>query len=300
MTKTMTFSMLIGVLLAVRPVLGGETPGGPDDEQRIRAAVRSYVEAFNRADADAIADHWAEDARYTASTGERFTGREAIRAAHESYFAETPGIRIEILDPRIRLIGSDTAIEEGKVRVLRPGEAPEETTYLAVHVKINEKWQLDTVREDTFTTVPSHHGWLKELEWMVGEWVDQDENVTVRTKCSWTKNRNYLTRSFSVSVQDRIDLEGTQVIGWDPAARQIRSWVFDSDGGFGEGRWRQEGNRWIVTTNAVLPDGKKASAVNIITHVDENTFTWQSVDRVVDGELLPNIEAFRVVRVNEK
>ena len=29
----------------------------------------------------------------------------------------------------------------------------------------------------------------------------------------------------------------TQRIGWDPAAKQIRSWEFDSEGGFGEGTW---------------------------------------------------------------
>ena len=42
------------------------------------------------------------------------------------------------------------------------------------------------------------------------------------------------------------DLEGTQVIGWDPAAGTIRSWMFDSDGGFGEGTWSKKDNSWIV------------------------------------------------------
>ena len=64
------------------------------------------------------------------------------------------------------------------------------------------------------------------------------------------------------------DLEGTQVIGWDPAAGTIRSWMFDSDGGFGEGTWSKKDNSWIVKFNQVLPDGRKASATNIYTLID--------------------------------
>ena len=64
------------------------------------------------------------------------------------------------------------------------------------------------------------------------------------------------------------DLEGTQVIGWDPAAGTIRSWMFDSDGGFGEGIWTKNDNTWIVKFSQVLPDGRKASATNIYTLVD--------------------------------
>ena len=92
------------------------------------------------------------------------------------------------------------------------------------------------------------------------------------------------------------DLEGTQIVGWDPAAGTIRSWMFDSDGGFGEGVWSKKGNSWIVKFSQVLPDGRKASATNIYTIVDDNTFTWKSVGREVDGEFLPNVDEFKMVR----
>ena len=73
---------------------------------------------------------------------------------------------------------------------------------------------------------------LDQLDWMIGTWTDGDENTTVRTVCEWAKNHTFITRSFKAFVDGKIDLEGTQVIGWDPAAGRIRSWVFDSDGGF--------------------------------------------------------------------
>jgi hypothetical protein len=33
-----------------------------------------------------------------------------------------------------------------------------------------------------------------------------------------------------------------------------------------------------------------------MTYVDDNTFTWQSVNREVAGELLPNVDEVVVVR----
>jgi len=141
-----------------------------------------------------------------------------------------------------------------------------------------------------------HYEQLKELEWMVGEWVDQGEDATITTVCRWTKNRNFMTRSFKVVTADDRVLEGTQVIGWDPADKRIRSWLFDSEGGFGEGRWSRDGNRWIVKASQVLKSGGRASAINVITYVDDNTLTWQSTGREVDGEMLPDVPEVTVVR----
>lgn len=137
---------------------------------------------------------------------------------------------------------------------------------------------------------------LDELEWMVGQWVDQGEAATITTNCSWTKNRKFLTRSFKITMDDQVTLEGTQVVGWDPIESQIRSWTFDSEGGFGEGRWIQDGKRWLVKTSHVLAGGERASAVNVITYVDSDSFRWQSVGREIAGELQPNIPEVTVVR----
>ena len=142
----------------------------------------------------------------------------------------------------------------------------------------------------------SHHEKLKELEWMIGTWVDEDEEARVETTCQWTKNQTFLTRFFTVSVRDRVEMAGVQIVGWDPAAQQIRSWVFDSDGGFGEGMWTKKDKQWHVHSKGTLPDGGQSTSVNIITHVDDDTFTWQVVNRVVDGELLPNVDEVVVVR----
>ena len=149
----------------------------------------------------------------------------------------------------------------------------------------------DAATDDARQTSP-----LGELGWMIGQWVDEGKDSKIVTSCSWTKNRKFLTRSFSVTIDGQLSLEGTQFIGWDPIAGRIRSWTFDSEGGFGEGRWIRDGNRWLVKMSFVLGSGERASAVNVITFVDQDTLRWQSIDREVAGELLPNIPEVTVVR----
>ena len=267
------------------------------DEAAIRASVKSYVAAFNRGDATRLASHWSDDGEYITPDGNRITGRTSIEAAFKDLFAAENPPRLEVSNTQVKFVTEEVVIEEGTARVIPPREVPTNSTYMAVHVKSDGKWKLHSVREVVLPSPPSHYKELQQLEWMIGSWVDESEAAVVETVCEWTKNKNFITRSFKTSVEGMDPLEGTQVIGWDPVASSIRSWLFDSDGGFAEGFWSQDGNRWIVRTKQVLPDGRQASAVNVFTYRDQNTFTWQSTQRLVDGEQLPDVEEFPVVRV---
>ncbi|MGO9462571.1 MAG: hypothetical protein ACLQIB_29180 [Isosphaeraceae bacterium] len=137
---------------------------------------------------------------------------------------------------------------------------------------------------------------LEELAWMVGDWVDQDDDATIESSVNWTKNRKFLTRSFRVSVKNSAPHSGMQLIGWDPAEKTIRSWTYDAEGGFGEERWRRTGDRWTIRTKYTLPDGKLGSATQVMHPIDDKTFTWRSVNRVVGGTLQPDIDEVTVVR----
>ena len=72
--------------------------------------------------------------------------------------------------------------------------------------------------------------------------------------------------------------------------------MFDSDGGFGEGTWELDGEHWTIAMASTLPDGKKASSVNLMKMIDSDSYTWQSVARAVDGEILPNTDEVLIVR----
>ncbi|MEI6634231.1 MAG: SgcJ/EcaC family oxidoreductase [Chlamydiota bacterium] len=285
------------VVWGLAPAAGAEADRRAADEAVIRKAVESYVAAYNKGDAGALAALWSSAAVYTNPLSEeQAVGREAIEKEFAGIFADAKGVRLEAKTDSIQFISPSVAVEYGTARVTLPDQAPEETEYTAVYVKHEKQWLLDRVTEKEAPVVPSHYEQLKCLEWMTGRWVDQDDEATVVTECDWTRNNNFLIRFFTVQIRDRIDMAGMQIIGWDPAAKQIRSWVFDSDGSFGQGTWKKKGNRWYIQQSGVLSDGKKSSAVNIITCVDDATCTLQSVNRTEDGELLPDIEEVKITK----
>ncbi len=268
----------------------------PTAEELIRAAISSYKTAFDKGDAKAVAGHWTPEGEFTPPGGDTIKGRAALEKNFAGYFKETPQAKIEIQSIDIRLISPGVALENGVAEVILPEQEPSVTEYTAVHVKTPEGWKMDNVTETAVMAPQSHYEQLKPLEWMIGTWVDEGDDGSVETVCKWTKNKNFMTRSFKVHIEGRVALEGTQIIGWDPDKQTIRSWLFDSEGGFGVGIWSQNGNRWTVRNLQVLANGEKATGVNIMTKIDENSFTFRSLGREVDGELLPGVDEITIVR----
>jgi uncharacterized protein (TIGR02246 family) len=255
------------------------------------------VQAFNKHDAKALADAWSPEAVYTNRiTGEEVVGRAAIEQQFAAIFKSQPETRLELSVASIQFVSPNVAVEHGTAKLLAPKAEPEEIEYSAVFVKRDGRWLLDRVTDEAKEVVISHYEQLKPLEWMIGRWVDKDENVDIKTECNWTKNQNFITRSFTVAVHGRINMSGMQIVGWDPAAKTIRSWTFDSDGGFAEATWTRKGEKWFIHNKGVLADGRKASMVNVIKPVDANSFTWQTIERTAGGKLLPNVNEVVIVR----
>jgi hypothetical protein len=100
---------------------------------------------------------------------------------------------------------------------------------------------LDRVTDTAKESAPSSYEQLKPLEWMIGRWVDKDDKVDIKTECQWTKNRNFITRSFTVAAEGQINLSGMQFIGWDPVAKAIH---------FADGQTQQ----WLMVR---LPEPKQ-------------------------------------------
>ena len=125
---------------------------------------------------------------------------------------------------------------------------------------------------------------LKELEWLIGTWHVATKDREVTTTYEWDENKAFIRGKYTVKEGDKVVESGTQMIGKDNAEGAIRSWVFQSDGGFGDGLWTRDGKKWTVDVYGVTPDGRELTATAIYIHVDANTYTWQSVDQAVDGE----------------
>jgi uncharacterized protein (TIGR02246 family) len=290
-------SCLVVATLAPLAAIAQETPDQAKDEAQIRKTGKAYVDAFNAGDAKTLAEFWSPEAVYTnRQTGEQVVGRKAIAKQFTELFKSAKGLKLEVDVESIQFVSPNVAVEAGVASFVAAKADPELINYSAVYVRRDGKWLLDRVTDDPSPAAPSSYQQLKQLEWMVGTWVDEDESARIETECKWAKNNSFITRSFSVAIEGRIDMSGMQVIGWDAAEKQIRSWTFDSDGGFSEGKWTSKGKQWLIRKVGVLADGRKASAVNVVTKIDDNMFTLKSVARAVGGDILPSIDEVTVVR----
>ncbi len=267
------------------------------DQTAIEKRVASYMAAFNARDAKTLAAHWSPEAVYVNPvTGSQVEGRAAIEKEFTAILAEQKDSKLAVAVESIQFISPSVAVENGVATIVSGGGEPQKANYSAIHVKREGKWYLDRVTEEDAPVAASNYENLKELEWMIGTWIDSDDQSQIQTSCAWTKNKSFITRKFKVSVGEYVEMSGLQIIGWDAAAKQIRSWVFDSDGGFAEGVWTNKKDNWYITKSGTLADGRKSSSVNVIKRVDDDQFKWQSVNRTVGGKLLPNLNEVVVVR----
>ena len=268
-----------------------------DDEKAIAGLLATFAKAFNGGDAAGAAATFAEDALVVEEHGERIEGRAAIRAGLAASFANNPGSTIAIKVDSLRFLGPDTALEEGQTTITPagPGGVPELTRFTVVYIKKNGQWLQSAVRDESSHALGPHER-LKELEWLVGDWINESQDAVVNTTCKWSKDGNFLIRDFTMKTQGEAVLSGTQRIGWDAVKRQFKTWIFDSEGGFGEGYWTRDGDRWLIKADGVRQDGQPASATNIITRLGKDRVSWQSVDRTLGGAAIAGINEFTLVR----
>lgn len=137
---------------------------------------------------------------------------------------------------------------------------------------------------------------LSELAWLVGDWADDDGDGRFEASVKWSKNGAFLIHSYRVSNVAAEPISGMQIVAWDPAEKRIRSWTYDSHGGFGEESWSRAGDRWSIRKKFTLPDGGRASALQIITRASDDAFRFKSVNRVIDGALQPDLDEVTLVR----
>ena len=279
----------------------GSTAAAPsEDEAAIRASAEAYEKAFAASDAKALAAAFSEDGELTVETGRTFKGRDDIEQEYTAIFADRAGAKIDVQIESIKFLSPDVAVESGTAQAESKSSASGPgTKYTAVHVKRDGKWLLANVNESR-AAAPNDKERLAALAFLVGEWkAELGAGKTYESRCEWMPGQGFLKRTFSVKEKSQELTSGTQIIGYDPLAGQIISWTFDASGGFGHELWEQNGGRWRISASSILPDGGTSLSTNYLTKGDNNSFTWQSVERSLNDQLLPDTALVRVERISE-
>ena len=294
-TGLLLIGLITGTILAPR-ILCAEEARAPMkvNEAEIRECAKVFANAFNAGNAKAIAAQWTKDGDYTNEAGIEFNGREAIEKEYENFFKQFPGVKIKIDIDEIKMLSETSAIEEGTATL---GElAPVECHYVLIHVKKNGKWLIASAR-DMRIEAKSNFERFCELEKLIGTWSHETDAGKIETTYRWIANKKFIERDFSVSIDGKTTLSGTQIIGWEPSSQQITSWLFDSTGGNGVATWSPTTNGWMIQSSGVTEDGTVTAATNYWNFLDDDTITWKSTNRIMGNEPLAETAELTLKRI---
>lgn len=277
--------------------LGAQEPAtgaASDAGNALKLSVDEFVKAYNQHDPKRLAELFLVEALVYGEDAKLLEGRERIASAFAAVFESSPEIRIEVTVNSIDMIGQTMAVETGiSTSMATPDAIPERSRYVALHVLRESVWKIALLRDMPAEPSPQEH--LMPLSWLVGEWVDESREGRVSTSCRWDDSRCYLLQEIAVHRAGKNEIRISQRIGWDPRAKTIKAWMFDSTGGYGESVWTPTDTGWLIKATAVRADGSSASATNFVEIDGYDAYGWRSVDRVVGGEVEPDVEV-RVVR----
>ena len=260
---------------------------------------QSYTKTFDAGDAKALAAFWKSDGEIVDAEGMQTVGRAAIEKMFADFFAKNPGSKTTIQLLSAKPEGEGVIVADILPKINPPiSKSIYQVGATVVLVKGKDgKWLIEGVREKN--PVPASYEHLKQLEWLVGDWTvnpKKADHVVFSVNCHWTENKSFLICMFTIKHLDMVR-HGTEVIGWDARERKIRSWMFDSNGGFTHGFWEENGKRWTIEVIGETPEGEVVKGTQIITAIDPDTFTFELKNRVKGSEKEADIPLLEMQRV---
>lgn len=274
---------------------GGQTtsnqPATGNDEAGVRGAAAALIAAMQAGDAVALGNAWAADAEYSDDAGHRTKGRDAIVNLYKPSLANYKAGKLTAKIDSLRFLTPDVAAMEGTVEFTPAGGAADRNRFSATWARRNNKWQIVSARD-----LPALEGefadrGMEELKWLVGDWLaeDKEKGTSIKLSVRPELDKKFLRMDFTIKGTTS-EFKVVQYAGFDPIEGILRTWTFDSRGGFGQGMWTRQASIWQGESDAVLPTGQYGSAVNFMRMNGPDSFVWQATEREVEGQPIPDSE----------
>lgn len=277
--------------------------GRPDkNAEMVTKALAALAKALNARDPKAIAEQFTPKGEFIDADDNVYDSHETIAGEFAALFEVNPRKNsVELTFDEIReispgILSVDCTATFSDVEGKDDDREIVDVDFSALLVKqSNGSWLFASIRSEGEGNVRTPHARLKQLEWLVGEWVDESDESTMYTKTRWSDDNNFLITDFTIRVAGRKVMSGTQRIGWDGSLDKFKSWVFDSEGGHAEGIWTELEDRWVVKVTGVRPDGDACSSTNTYEQSGPDRYLFSVTDRIVGDETSPDFTS-RVVR----
>jgi uncharacterized protein (TIGR02246 family) len=272
-----------------------------DDPQKanleaLAANASAFVEAYNQADADAIAQRFLPDGEIVLANGEVVSGREEISEFYADLFSGDKDPKAALEAGAVRFPTPGIAIEDGTLHVTRPTGEIVSHFYTAVQIKQeNGSWLTASIRDEIQDHAPASEK-LIALEWMVGDWLLEHDGARTFLSFSWSDDGPYIDGKLLTEQAGEPSTSSTYRIGWNSNRKNYISWAFDSLGGYTKSDWTATEGGWLLRTAGVTADGEVNQSTQLLEPDPEHQgFGWSSRDQTIGGKVLPD-RSIRVVK----
>src|SRR5690349_11434476 len=187
----MMSSLLLTVIALPWAANAPATQPAPD-EQAIRQFINTYIDAYNKGDAEAVAALFTEDAEYVQEDGDVLHGRKEIREEVAKTFEDQKGAKLSVQIDSIEQPRRNMVIVRGVGTVTLENGSATSAHFRAAHVKHKDKWLIKSTEE-----IGEGGEALEQLSWAIGSWMDEDEKASIRTDFEWSSDRHFIMRSFT-------------------------------------------------------------------------------------------------------
>ena len=290
-------ALLIGSACNTAEAKRVSSGSGSGEENAVLSQLASLNKMIAAGDSKGMALLWSTDGRFTDDLGTAYNGREAVEANFEKSFKETGKPPVELVIETIKFHAPGVAVVEGTVN--HKASKNKISRYSMTMSKKSKEWKIASATETPIIAgVAAPENPLESFDWLIGDWEVEKGTNKVNMKAHWAPSKKFIFCEYDIRDGSNPARRETQVIGWDPRNGIPISWNFDSNGGYGQGRWSRKSNQWVVQANGMDRSGSTTDATNIYTRADKNTFVWQSVNRHINGLPVGDTQPLNVKRVS--
>ncbi len=262
---------------------------------QVRKSSEQVIAAFNAAKVDDVASMFLPKGELIDEEGTVYQGEKEIKDLLSAFFKKFPGTKLTLDIESVRIVGP-VAIEEGtRTMKAKDGTTQSQFRYISVRAKTDDGWKIASLRDFSDNPAPTPNEYLQSVSWLIGDWINEGADGAVKISFKWSEDKNYILGEFQMSGAGGPARKLSQRIGWDAGARKIRTWLFESDGGFSDGNWTVLEDGIVAKYSSVNSNGTTASATITISQKDKDRFSMKGTDRIVGDDREPDFE-IHVVR----
>ena len=300
-TRALLFLLIFAMIASqqIRSVSAADAKASTQvqQEDEIRKVLAGISEASSSGTADGVAAAFSEDAVLIDDAGEETRGRAALRERFARASTQKPGGGAVVLHPgRISFPAGNVAIVTGEVGRKNGDVEMPATRFSMVLVKQGSAWLINEATETAMLDIKASD-YLRPLQWLIGNWQVNGSDGAIKLKVEWANGHNFI-HSKCIRTNAGAEQVDDQIIGWDPRRKAIVSWHFDSNGGFGNGRWHKaDAGKWVVEFSGTSSGGDTVRASNEFVIKGADEFTWKEHQDNPSAEAAPSLQPVTLVRV---